>query len=243
VKTPGKVMGATVASLAVLIAVTGIILYFGFIPLPDFPSLATAPDPAIPGTIAYHSWTEEEGACIGTVPASGGPVHQVVCQRDSDAVAWTGEGNLVVEDYSGPRPILVVLDAATGAVLDRVESAEGGLFELVGDKTVRSDGSRIQTESDSEGSAQVLVVATNGAPTTVVDVEGAPRDYYFLDWGLQWSPDGAWIAAWDSAGRLLVAEASGTSGARALVETEEGYGQFAWYIPGNPTYTVDVSQG
>ncbi len=72
----------------------------------------------------------------------------------------------------------------------------------------------------------------------LVEVDDAPSNYRFID--PQWSPDGQFVLASDSEGRLLVLDAEGEVAPRVLVETgEEGRDvAAAWYIEGNSTYTV-----
>lgn len=237
--TRTRAVVAAMTSTIVLVAVTGVILYFGFIPLPEFPSLAERPDRAIPGTMAFSS-SGEEGYCIHTMLASGGPVHDVTCRGPSGPLGWTAQGELVAGDFSGDRFELVVLDPEAGFELRRFPSADGA--PLGGDRSVRGDGARIVVEALAEGSSQVLVVE-GGVRRTVLMVSSAPRDYYLRSWGQQWSPDGAWIAVWDSEGRLLLMGATGTPEARMLVDADEFHGDAAWFIAGNPTYTVEVPEG
>jgi len=74
---------------------------------------------------------------------------------------------------------------------------------------------------------------------TVLRLEG-PRDYEFVE--SQWSPDGEWILAVDSRGRLIIVGAGGTPEARMLVETDGDAWlatRVAWWIPNDATYTVD----
>ncbi len=227
-------MAAVAVSGVVLAAVVAVIVVFGFIPLPEFASLVEAPNPAIQGTVAFLG----DNGCISVVPASGGPAREVSCDWPGP-LAWTPAGTLVVFDYLGAT-YMVEIDPDTGAELRRSPAPDVEPFLLTGDRTVRADGARIVVDSDFEGSADAYVVGSDGSRTSVIAVEGAPRDYHLLDWGVQWSPDGRWIAIWDTEGRLLVAGDLGAPDARVLVDVEDASGEAAWYIPGETTYTVEL---
>ena len=228
-----------VGAVSVLVVVTAIILIFGVIPLPDFVSLVGRPDPSIPGVVAYIDSIETP--CVFTVPASGGDQHAVWCGRDYvDFVAWTEDGLLTVTDWStGPAHLLI--DPATGTEVDRVAVSEQ--FDpperLPNPKSQeRADGSILRTDRDRQGTASV-VVFRDGTSQTILSVEGAPGDYRFNQ--AQWSPDGAWVLVSDSAGRILIVGADGSPTGRVLADGLDEWGPpTAWYIPGNPTYTVEI---
>lgn len=226
-----------VGAAVVLLATTAIIVV-GRIPLPDFPSLAAAPDDAIPGVVAYVEGGRD-GSCVMVVAASGLEPREVACRFDwVDALAWTAAGDLVVLSYAGMGPEVVVLDADDGRVLERISTdSPPDPFALHRDRQVW-EGQRLEVDDDGAGHPVVRVHADGGS-RLLIAAEG-PRDYRFES--AQWSPDGDWALVLDSRGRLLVVGADATPGPRMLADAEEpGYTAPAWHIPGNDTFTVDPS--
>jgi hypothetical protein len=237
-----RTIGASVAAVLVVVGVVAVILVFGLVPAPEFPTLAEQPDPAIPGTIAYV----EQDACIFTVPASGGLPNEVTCGDEFSygSVDWTADGLLVVESF-GMTPALQVLDPRTGEIIDEVylglgEEPPASPMAAAFERTERADGARIRTRAKSDGSAEVITVSAEGTRRTLLAVEDAPRDYRF--YGEQWSPDGNWVSVWDSEGRLIILRASGDADPRVLVEVAGSFARSAWFIPGDATYTVDLPE-
>ncbi|MDH3262115.1 MAG: hypothetical protein OEM81_10920 [Acidimicrobiia bacterium] len=229
-----------VAAVSVLVVVTAIILIFGVIPLPDFPSLTEQSDPSIPGTIAYV--VHDRASCIYTVPASGGQPAEVWCGQYADVPGWTSDGLLVVTDYFA-EPVYVLIDPATGSEVDRVRigtGSDGGPEPYPYDlRRQRPDGAVVFTDWKGDGASTVRVRFADGTERAILTVENAPRDYNFSD--AQWSPDGSRLLISDSAGRLIVAKAEGEANPRVVVRDQETWAyNAAWYIPGNDTYTVDV---
>lgn len=242
-----KPVGASIAAVVILTATVLLIVLFGFIPLPEVPSLSERPDPAIPGTVAYVDHTGREEACIYRVDASGGDPTKVYCEPSrffDSALSWTSEGNIVFQSFEGFGPETVVIDSETGTELARVPaSPEDELdeprmgFEMAFDRIERADGALLATNSDFRGGASVAV-SLDGTRRILWEVEDAPQDYQFQN--AQWSPDGNWILVSDSAGRLIILAAEGPANPRLLVErNEDGYSVPGWYIPGNDTYTVE----
>lgn len=232
------------AGLAVLVAaaVTAVILVFGYVPLPAFPSLADRPDPSIPGTVAFVRWDREP--CVFTVPASGGEPHEVLCRSDhafiQDPVAWTPDGRLLVhayEEFGGP--VVMVVDPVSGQELDRIgldeRTGPGRLFEADRARAEREDGARVLTARRDPVS--VAVRLPDGETRVLFEVDRAPRDYAFFRG--QWSPDGGWILVEDSHRRLVVMGADGEPGPQVLAVEASGA---AWYVPGHDAYTIDPGE-
>lgn len=241
---PTRAVAAIVASAVVVIAAVVVILTVGLVPLPDLPSLADDPDPAIVGTIAYVHGTWED-SCIAVTPASGGESRDIWCGRQPpDQLAFTPDGLLLVSgwperpvDVDGP--IVTVIDPQTGNEVDEVRPDGRVPGTWVPDRTRRDDETVLQIGSREEGVAELRVGAPGSEPQTIVRLEG-PRDYEFVE--AQWSPDGAWILAVDSRGRLIVVGADGTPAARLLIDTDGDpwlATRIAWWIPDNTTYTID----
>ena len=227
-----------IASVVVLAVVLVVVLVFGVIPYPDFASLSAQPDPSIPGTIAFMQG--DDPPCAMTIPASGGPAFEVGCgwEMGGDGLAWTVDGMLVTLDFRGPTPDYVVLDPATGAVIERlpadVDSPEP-LFErpdlATHDGMTVMAGSSAMLSRDRADKGAVIWVSREGdaAPTVLLEVDG-PRDYRF-QWAT-WSPDGNWVLVSDSLDRLLIVSATGDPTPRILVEDVQSWSRPSWYIPG-----------
>lgn len=230
------------ASAVVAVAVIAIVLVFGIIPLPTFASLQDSPDASITGTVAFLRGSGED-RCLWTVPASGGRAREVTCRIEGRAagsigqVAWTKDGELAVETWDEFGGSVLVLDARTGETLRQFRQAtDKGLpvARAMQDRSKRADGA-IVTGGSPRRRIATITVRTGGTSTEVLRADG-PRDYGFRN--VQWSPDGRWILAQDSADRLLVVPAT-PGRTRVLVEDAE---QPSWFIPGNTTYTVDPDQ-
>jgi hypothetical protein len=241
---PTRAIAAIVAAAVVVIAAIVIILTVGLVPLPDLPSLADDPDPAIPGTIAYVHGTWED-ACIAIVPAGGGESSDVWCDRQPpEVVAFTPDGLLLVSGWFDPPidargPAILVIDPQTGEQVDEVIAEHRVPDRWTADRTRREDGTVLRPDAPERGVAELRVGAPGEQPQTILRLEG-PRDYEFIE--TQWSPDGAWILAVDSRGRLLIVGADGTPAARLLTETDGDQWlatRVAWWIPDNAIYTVD----
>ena len=234
-----SIVGAGLVVLLVMV----IILVFGVIPLPDFPSLADQPDPSIPGTVAYVGF--DGGPCLFTVPASGGETREVWCGREYvEFPMWSSDGLLVLNDWT-VEPTYLVIDPVSGTEVDRLPIGDQGadaepIPYPLDKRRERADGAIVLVEGRGNGEAEVVVRLSDGSERMILSVTDAPSDYYFHE--SQWSPDGEWVLITDNAGRLLIVGANGTPDARVLVDDLQDWGaQAAWYIPGNDTYTVDIA--
>ncbi|MFQ5966550.1 MAG: TolB family protein [Acidimicrobiia bacterium] len=246
-----RVIIAAVSSAVVLLAVVGIILAFGLIPVPEYPSLAENPDPSIPGTVAYSTFEERDGEfgreCVYVVPAGGGDARLLSCgQEFGFALAWTADGLLATESFEF-GPAIVVLDPQTGQEVDRIDFTGGfngeppdeEIFSLVHiDRSRRPDGARVETGREHGPGSSITVRLPDGTTHELISVTEAPPSYAFFE--SQWSPDGQFVLTADSEGRLIVIRAEGAPEPRVLADRHEGHGAAAWYIPGNPTYTVEL---
>ncbi len=241
------------AAGGVAVVAIAVILLFGYVPLPAFPSLLEAPDQAIPGEIAYLAEAEgDDEQCLRIVEASGASDRELRCydgrQGDwPDRVAWTADGEVVVVLYGQFGPETHVLDAASGELLRTLRS-EDPLGDPVEEpvppdfrdgsltSTRNADGARLVVDDGSDGRVTVTVVAADGARKVVLDVEG-PFDYWLHD--ARWSPDGDWFRVTDSRDRLLIGDATADSGVRLLLADARGA---AWFVGGVGGDTVDLDR-
>lgn len=239
-------LAALVSSGVVAVVVVVVVLVFGVIPLPEFASLQKVPDRSIAGTVVFIRRGGREDRCLMRTPASGAMARRVTCRLDGRPIGWNGpalwttDGKLAVTQYDETGANAYVLDAGTGAVVERLASSGIAKEPAVmpsgqqPDRTKRADGAIAFTGSPERGVATVSV--RDGASTRVVLRARGPRDYRFDS--VQWSPDGRWILVQESSKRLLVLDPS-TRRARVLAEDAM---DASWFVPGNATYTVDVEK-
>lgn len=215
--TTAGVGAVIVAVVAVLAATTR------FVGVPSFASLQETPDPALRGTVAFVRRAGDE-TCIHLAAASGGADRRVRCRDDLEPapLSWTDDGLVVatvIDHDGGGPPRMIVVDPATGAVVDRRPVKDAGATDLVGGPE-RQDGSLLMTESGEPGQARLSVQAPGGSSHVVATVEG-PVDYGFTF--ATWSPDGRHAVVADTEERLLVVEVEGGDGTiRVLVDDASG---------------------
>jgi hypothetical protein len=231
---------AGIAAAAVALAVCVAIWAFGVAPLPDYPSLAAAPDPSIPGRVAFVRWGERP--CVYVVPARGGPERRLRCTDDEEdgedwyggPIAWTRDGRIVVQAFSPSGNRAIVLDPATGSLLERIAVQEPLAERAPPEAEARDDGARLLV--NRTGGAATLGIAPRAAsPRELARVEGPPA-YRFGE--ARWSPDGEWILVRDSNQDLLVVRAREGAALRLLADRVTG--PFAWHVPGRSDDAVDV---
>lgn len=224
---------AAVVGLVVLAGLAVIAVFaLGVRHVPDYPTLAEQPEPALSGTIAYSGWTDEDGPCTWLAEL-GSPPRQLWCGEDPSApfgyASWVGfdaDGNLLVASYkpgTGTEgPELFVVDPNT---LEVVSERPVDPSEQAPDLSVRADGARaVVRQGDGEGSWELQVV-TDGTARTVLTAYG-PDDYSM--WGAQWSPDGRSIVVFDSERRAIAVAAEGEANPRVIATDAD---QLAWYQP------------
>jgi len=246
-----RTLVATIGAAVVVVAAVIVILVVGFVPVPDYPSLAGATDSSPLGRIAYSVGAEDEHEgefderCVHVVDATTGSPTRVLCRDGLGwAMGWTDDGHVVAEDHhrgfeerNGSTPVLLIEPEAGGGV-EPARSAGEPRFLWPEQRTRRDDGTRVDTEDDGRG---VVLRSDDGATRVIVHPDEAPSNYRFID--PQWSPDGRFVLVTDTEGRLLVVTAEEEPEAYVLVETGiDGHdvGVAAWYIEGNDTYTIGL---
>jgi hypothetical protein len=222
----------------VVVTVLAVILLVGYVPLPVFPQLADDPDPRILGTVAYvHD--VGEARCIALVPAGGGTATDLICRPGLEVseIAWTEDGLVAFTTYVHEGLFLALIDPETGSEVNRMPLRDPlGEGAWTADRARRDDGARLLYEQRMGGEAVVRVRQPDGEIRELVRVEG-PADYGIVH--AQWSPDGEWILATDTRGRMFITTGTGDPAPRILVEGV-GFPAAAWAIEGEATYTVDV---
>ena len=210
---------------------------------PDYPSLAASPDNTIPGTVLYTHSVADEGNCIYAVPAAGGEPQQIMCaDRRIQRFGWASDGRILIRRKVAGEPFYIQIDADTGEQISSVPVADVSKTDRRRidpalnrwfDKKKRADGTVLRMPN-----YDVVVRSPEGEKKKILKLADDVSSTYSF-YGMQWAPDGEWVLLSDSVGRLLIVAADGDPSARVLVAEGSTYPLPAWFIPGNPTNTVN----
>lgn len=209
-------IGAGVA----LAATVGLVLAFGVARPPALAALSDEPTPPPPGGVAWTSWDDGE-ECLH-VASPDGTTRELRCTRDGGGeIRGWDEGGITLLDH-GPALELIVIDPATGEVVERrdPEEPDAGDAEPGDDREPRPLG---VGGVDSRYEDGVLTVRRVDSDVVLWEVE-APENYR-VDQGAV-SPDGDWVVLLDGVGRLLLVPADGSAAPRVWAETGS-----SWQIP------------
>lgn len=193
---------ALVAAAALVVVTVTLVLIFGIAHPPELVSLAEEPDPAPSASVAWISG-EQERSCV-YLATPDGHHEQLTCDEDElgEVVAWDDDG-VVVRTW-WPRDELRWFDPSTGEEVDAVVLDEP-------EEISRRHRSEISTRV-RDGVLTVTVAESGEVLWAVEAVEG-----YRVNQGAV-SPDGQWVAMFDSASRLLVVPADGARPPRVWAE-------------------------
>ena len=215
-------------------------------PNPVFPSLVSAPDTSLHGTVAYY---DNPSRCVRVISASGAKSKEVMCmpeldvnkaQKDGKPVGWNltwrADNRLEITEFlmvdGGPDPVFKpswqkVVDVVSGAV-EETPVAQIAATPTPGSRaTISPAGDKVVFTSDS-GHGVVDVVDASGKATTVLDAKGNPETYGFK--AAHWSPDFKWVAVDD--GHLLITTIGSGGQTHTLtppLQTDYGYDALHWY--------------
>lgn len=171
--------------------------------IPAAPPVTAEPPLTASGLIAYvESSGETAAGCVFVVDASGtSQPRRLGCSGDGTLppviarISWSPDGDLEVRADRAGEPVVLPVDAGPPASNSIPEVARtGGL---------KGDGIIVRTGDRTDDRAEIVVTPPQGRERTVVSLDG-PNTYMFSD--PQWSPDGRWILAGDSVGRLLIVD-------------------------------------
>ena len=183
------------AAGGVAIIVVAVVLLFGVISLPDFPSLYDEGAPTVGGSVAYLDYDRDD--CVRILDVATGDSREVFCDDWMWLEGWDADGNLRIHAGNGAESVWVV-DPNNGDVIGFGDWADGPMPEDTDSLRARS----------AEGTA-TLTYGRGDAVVTLIDID-APRNYGFWSYGL--TGDGQWAWVCDSADRLLLVALDGTSG-------------------------------
>ena len=216
---PRRSIVALVAAAVLIAVAVALVLVFGVARPPQLPTLAEQPDPAPPASVTWSRW-QEGFACVDTL-APDGTVTEVACDLSGDEVlAWDDEG--IALWVWEPRERIELLDPATGEVTG-TRPANGHRFD-----EGHTDDLRVR---HADGTLTVRL-ADSGALLWEVEA----HDNYRVHQGSV-SPDGQWVAMFDSAGRLLLVPADGASEPRVWHDAEQQWQAPVW--EGTPLPAAD----
>jgi hypothetical protein len=206
-----------IATAVLVVGVVAAVLVFGVHRPPAVDPVESGQAPEPPASLAWQGWDGSQD-CIHTIDPAG-VIREVTCDRDGfELLGWTDDG-LVVRRWFSSGERLETLDPDTGEAVDAVivrdvEAAlERGLAD--GDQSLYSrwrDG---------------ILTVTEAAPDdTVLWATEAPETYR-VERGVV-APDGSVLAGVDTAGRLLVFDATGGLAPRLWHDDVPQWGSLVW---------------
>ncbi|HEX9259514.1 MAG TPA: hypothetical protein VF855_08240 [Acidimicrobiales bacterium] len=207
--------------VAVLALATGAVgaFTFGIERAPRWPSLASAPEPAASGHVA---WTTLESApgepyseqtCLWLEDLASGPAVQLECRGYAGgggpvySAVWSGSDSIVIR--YGTRTLTVaagkVLSSEQDTNPERPDGPAQPGFDS-GDRLSQPGGPLSVSIEDDDHFRDQVVVHDGDASSVVLDA--GPRDDYLFH-RVQWSPDGRWLLVTDSRNRAVLVSAMG----------------------------------
>lgn len=209
---------ALLAAAGVVVVTVVLVLLFGLARPPELSSLAEDPEPGLPA-VAWVHWDRGE-SCL-TVATADAETREVTCGlRGEEILAWEADGIAVV--VWGPNEQLEVIDPDTGEVVETRALEQDAWRE----PRPAFDGVNARQHDG------VLTVRLDGTIVWEVD---APESYWLNPGSV--SPDGRYLAAFDSADRLLLLDATGEQEPRVWLEDVEGWQPPVW--EGTPVPATD----
>jgi hypothetical protein len=215
-------VGIGMGLIVVVVIAAAIIIHRDESRPPSFPAMPDVPDPAVAGwLVIIRRSADLSDECLSIRAAGGGPEHQVACLTGGAYLDVTGHldenGRLVLGATPGlgNPPTGLVVDLATGAILERVPPPATSPSGATTNLTQDHDGAVVSVENN-EGRAAV-VLTENGNDRVVAQISG-PSDYFIS--AAWWSPDGKWLLAFDGGGQNILIDPQGKVRTRALLDAK-----------------------
>lgn len=215
---------ALVGLMAVVVVIGGFFvakaLYWALLqPTPDFPSLATTPDPSLTGTVAFVKPGDDR--CVYVIAASGGEPEELACGDGlAGELAWRTDGRLQSTGYpsadSDDDPRSWIIDPATGEV-EEVPIGDIPPYRDVPDNAWPGPNGE-EVACKNGGGKLTLSLTVDGRSRSLLST-GAPSTYCMHL--ATWNEDGSWFVVHDDLDRLLLVTAADPSTTRLLVD--DGY--------------------
>lgn len=224
-------------------------------PLPEFPALATEPDPALHGTVATYA---PDTGCVRLVAAAGRPTRDVYCLPEEGPDVWVEEGKPVGPQLvwlpdgrlevtmfrMAPGPGTKTAPPLTAGWQRIVDPRTGAVEEVPADRvpsrpdewpgaTTDPSGRTVEVDFDPTTGTAEVALESDGRSRTLLSVHG-PGEYTYSFGPAFWAPDGQWIAAADT-GRILVITPGRPARTRVLVT---GVGEGAGGGTAGPWFAV-----
>lgn len=209
-------------------------------PVPEFSSLADAPDPSLKGTVAYISEAKSASAgrqaCARVVAASGESSKDALCWPINESAlataVWRSDGRLLVTAFDAPegKKMLVpqwakIVDVESGRAEDVPQADLGENARPPTGPAANPEGERL-VRTGKNGNAKIELTGESGSRTIFSVKDANP------DWGIQsgpmWSPDFKWVLMWDGT-RLLLTTVDHPS--TKVLAAEASGGVFNYDVP------------
>jgi hypothetical protein len=230
---PRRALISAGVATAVAIVVSALVVCYGIIPIPSYPSLAKHPDSTLHGFIAFQRGHSGELGqhCVFVVPAAGGRALQLHCESGYSATdfRWTSDGRVIVMPHPGDAPReALIFDPSSGQQVERLALRRPSFDNIdVAPLHFTREGDRVVVRHR----------APDGRLTTLVSIR-SPKDYRFQTVG--YSPDRKHLVMTDSQGRLLVGHADGSRLAVLAMLDSGNYIPPVWFEPGFTVATVKL---
>jgi hypothetical protein len=198
-----------VAAALLVLAVVGAVMAFGLQRPPALSTVAEAPLPAPTASVAWIAWSAGE-TCLEVLRPDGSRDRPWCSRSGVELLAWPAAG-IEVLDWGGVHERVLTIDPVSGEVL------ASGADELWWDDDADELWDHDAHDLIVDRRNGELVVTSSGAELWRV----AAPDSYDIHGSIR-SPDGAWVAATDAAGRLLVLPTDASVAPRVWATGGEG---------------------
>jgi hypothetical protein len=197
-----------IAAAVVVVVSIALVVAFGIKRPPALESIAAASDAPTEGLVRFEY--EREDTCLVVYSVAGG-ARELTCELDGGEILGWQDGRIGLRSWSNVGEEWVVVDASSGAVLSRQ------LLSAEDTKRFLNATTSVVRVAHKDG-VMTVTLASTGATLWTVE---APTNYRAEVSAL--TADGRWVAMIDTARRLLLVPADGSSGPFVWLDDIEGY--------------------